>query len=80
MCNGLICLRGFSLYTFSLQNPLLLRAWNEGCCSDINVDLKSFINVNVIKLNVKTIRWQAFLLELPLSGAITLSFFAYQIF
>lgn len=80
MCNGFFRLRGFSLYTFSLQNPLLLRAWNERCCSDINVGLKHFINVNVIKLNVKTMRWQAFLLELPLSGAIILSFFAYQIF
>ena len=49
VCNGLICLRGFSLQIFSLQNPLLLRTWNKGCCSDINVDLKRFINVNVIK-------------------------------
>jgi len=80
MRNGLICLRGFSLYTFSLQNPLLHRAWNEGCCCDVNVDLKSFINVHVIKLNVQKLRWQAFLLELPLSGAIILSFFTYQIF
>jgi len=73
--NGLICLRGFSLYTFSFQNPLLHRACNEGCWCDINVDLKRFINVNVIKLSVQKLRWQAFLLELPLSGAIILSFF-----
>ena len=78
--NGLICLRGFSLYIFSHQNPLLHRAWNEGCCFVIHVDLKRFINVNTIKLNVKKMRWQAFRLELSLSGAIILSLFTYQIF
>jgi hypothetical protein len=73
--------RGFSLYSyiFSLQSPLLHRAWNEGCCSVINVDLKRFINVNAIKLNVKKMRWQAFRLELLLCGAIILSFFTHQI-
>ena len=79
ICNGLICLRGFSLYTFSLRNPLFLRAWNKNLFW-YKCRFKTFIKVNVLKLNVKTMRWQAFLLELSLSGAIILSFFTYQIF
>jgi hypothetical protein len=62
----------FITHIFS-SNPLLRTASNEGCCSVINVDLQRFINVNAIQLNVQKVRWRAFRLELPLSGASILS-------
>jgi len=59
MCNG-----DFRYKHFPFKIPYCL-GHGMKTCSDINVDLKRFINVNVIKLNVKTMRWQTFLLELP---------------
>jgi hypothetical protein len=56
MWKGLICLRGFISDIFSLQDPLLHRVSKDGGCLVISVDLKPFVIVNAIKLNVQKIR------------------------